>query len=296
MGGAGNDFINAGNDNDVLLGGTGNDGLLGGNGDDVMFGGEGNDTLVGGDGIDTAYFTGMFENYKMLFLSNGYIRVIDNREGSPDGTDHVRKRDCEYLEFSDGVYNVNEENFVKNQHRYKMLIETLLPIEEAGILDLKIEKYENNTFTILSGNSKIGEIIQENDGWTFKGDEKLLPTSKGQSDFNINFPETMDIENMVPNVEAGKLQLKIDKYSEDEFIFLANDVTVGKITNTNDEWAFSGISKTVSAKDGEADYKVTFSEFNLEGYLIDGEMIANYSFDGNAAVDKIKNHNGRLWC
>ena len=54
--GAGNDFIDGGNDGDQLSGGDGDDTVVCGTGDDHIFADGGNDTYYGGEGVDTLDF------------------------------------------------------------------------------------------------------------------------------------------------------------------------------------------------------------------------------------------------
>jgi Ca2+-binding RTX toxin-like protein len=85
------------------LGGTGfGEDLQGGGGDDLLQGRGGNDTLDGGDGVDQAVYSGSRGEYFVTFdaASGDYI-VKDLRQGSPEGTDHVRN--VETFVFADGA-------------------------------------------------------------------------------------------------------------------------------------------------------------------------------------------------
>lgn len=85
---------------DVLLGGDGADAFSGGIGNDNFTGSGGNDTLNGGADSDTAVYSGARASYTILVLSPTSIQVIDNRPGSPDGTDTLDS--IETLQFADG--------------------------------------------------------------------------------------------------------------------------------------------------------------------------------------------------
>ena len=102
-GGAGNDLIAGGLDMDTLLGGTGNDRLLGGSEDDRLQGQSGNDILDGGRGQDEAVFSGALGNYTVT-TSGSVTTVVDNRSGSPEGTDTVTN--VERLRFADQVLDL----------------------------------------------------------------------------------------------------------------------------------------------------------------------------------------------
>jgi Ca2+-binding RTX toxin-like protein len=85
------------------LGGTGlAEDIQGGGGDDLLQGRGGNDTLDGGDGVDQVVYSGSRGEYFITFdAATGTYIVKDMRQGSPDGTDHVRN--VETFVFADGA-------------------------------------------------------------------------------------------------------------------------------------------------------------------------------------------------
>ena len=92
----------------TLIGSTGNNAITGSivadivrgdEGNDTLSGGGGNDSIDGGDGQDTALFSGNFEDY-IITEENGTYTVVDNRDGSPDGTDVLTG--IEVLTFAQG--------------------------------------------------------------------------------------------------------------------------------------------------------------------------------------------------
>ncbi len=85
--------------NDTLTGGSGDDVQRGGAGDDVIMGGAGDDNIAGGAGVDTTVYSGNRADYTVTQLNETTYRVVDNRDGSPDGTDIVRT--VENFEFAD---------------------------------------------------------------------------------------------------------------------------------------------------------------------------------------------------
>ena len=82
---------------DRITGNTDNNNLDGGSGNDMITGGAGNDSLDGGVGIDTALFSGALSDYNVSFTFNG-LRLIDQRAGSPDGTDTLTN--IEFVDFN----------------------------------------------------------------------------------------------------------------------------------------------------------------------------------------------------
>lgn len=61
--------------------------------------GDGNDTIDGGAGTDVVTFSGNQADYTINFLAPNQVQVIDNRPGSPNGTDVLT--DVEFLRFAD---------------------------------------------------------------------------------------------------------------------------------------------------------------------------------------------------
>ena len=78
---------------------TGTDFLFGGSADDVFTISGGTDYIDGGGGVNTMKFNGALANYAISVDSGGFITVVDNRAGSPDGTVVLTK--VQYLQFSD---------------------------------------------------------------------------------------------------------------------------------------------------------------------------------------------------
>jgi serralysin len=69
--------------------------------DNAFSGFTGVSTLDGGGGNDTASFTGQLARYAVTLNSDGSVRFVDTRAGSPDGT--VTIRNMEFFRFSDGL-------------------------------------------------------------------------------------------------------------------------------------------------------------------------------------------------
>jgi Ca2+-binding RTX toxin-like protein len=89
----------------AITGTSHNDVIVGNGGDDELQGGAGNDVLVGGDGSDTAVYSGNLADYTITVdRVSGGLKIIDNREGSPDGTDLLVG--VEQLQFADQLVDV----------------------------------------------------------------------------------------------------------------------------------------------------------------------------------------------
>ncbi|WP_298843888.1 LamG-like jellyroll fold domain-containing protein [uncultured Roseobacter sp.] len=98
-GGSGQDALSGEQGNDLLSGGAGNDTISGGTGDDLLAGQSGDDLIEGGGGTDTITFSGNRSDYTIT-RDGDAITVVDNRPGSPDGTDTVSG--TEVFRFADG--------------------------------------------------------------------------------------------------------------------------------------------------------------------------------------------------
>ncbi|MBE9196579.1 hypothetical protein IQ219_14980, partial [Synechocystis sp. LEGE 06083] len=85
----------------VILGNTGNNSLNGGAGSDTITGGGGNDTIDGGDQADTLKYSGDRSDYTIT-LSGSTYTIVDERGGSPDGTDTITN--VENFQFADGPF------------------------------------------------------------------------------------------------------------------------------------------------------------------------------------------------
>ncbi|MFD0916530.1 peroxidase family protein [Pseudahrensia aquimaris] len=83
-----------------INGTPGEDDLVGNSGNDAIYAFESNDDVegAGGDGADTAHYTGAISDYSFNIVdTDGTLQVIDNRPGSPDGTDLLQN--VELFEF-----------------------------------------------------------------------------------------------------------------------------------------------------------------------------------------------------
>ena len=84
-----------------LTGDGGANVLTGGSGADTITGGGGNDTIDGGGDTDTAVYSGSWTDYTIT-LDGATYTIVDNRGGSPDGTDTVTN--VENFQFSNGTF------------------------------------------------------------------------------------------------------------------------------------------------------------------------------------------------
>jgi Ca2+-binding RTX toxin-like protein len=115
IGNTANNVIWAYNGSDVIDGGAGNDTIYAGTtgtigadtdatGNDTITGGAGNDQIFAGAGIDTVIYSGNRADYTITAVASGFT-IVDNRNGSPDGTDTVFE--AELFQFADGTVQAN---------------------------------------------------------------------------------------------------------------------------------------------------------------------------------------------
>ncbi|MGY2937427.1 Ca2+-binding RTX toxin-like protein [Bradyrhizobium sp. GM6.1] len=84
------DNATGGSGNDTIVGNAAGNILNGGVGNDTLTGGGGNDTIIGGLGSDIAVYSGAEADYAISYnASTQKFTLIDQRAGSPDGTDDV---------------------------------------------------------------------------------------------------------------------------------------------------------------------------------------------------------------
>jgi Domain of unknown function (DUF4347)/Calx-beta domain/RTX calcium-binding nonapeptide repeat (4 copies) len=95
--------LSGANGQDTITGSSLADSINGGNGNDSLTGGAGNDTISGGGGQgDYAVYDGNRSDYTITFNSStSKYTIVDNRSGSPNGTDTVDT--VENFQFADGV-------------------------------------------------------------------------------------------------------------------------------------------------------------------------------------------------
>lgn len=85
------------------IGGIGNDNFLGNIINNEFTGGGGDDTMDGGLGTNTAVYSGPWLNYTITQLGPTTFQVVDNRPGSPDGTD--TDTNMQFFRFSDRTFS-----------------------------------------------------------------------------------------------------------------------------------------------------------------------------------------------
>jgi len=161
----GDDNIDGDKGHDYIDGGAGNDRLNGGQGDDTLIGGAGNDYIDGGpDGRDTAVYGGNYQDYTLTFTagsadSQGYnITVVDNRAGSPDGTDTLRRIDV--IRFADGEFRDGQFYPVIGPSAQVTAVTALSADTGASNTDFITSQASQSVTGTFSGTLGVGDVIQ----------------------------------------------------------------------------------------------------------------------------------------
>lgn len=142
------DLIRGRGGDDTLIGAGGNDTLNGGNGDDRIEVGLGDDQVNGGKGTDTVVFSGNRDDYTIVDLGNGRVRVI-----GADGDNEVSN--TELFEFADMTQTLAE-----------LLVprEPNLTAASLAVDDISLAPGEDSTVTfdlISNGTGNAGESSYE---------------------------------------------------------------------------------------------------------------------------------------
>ncbi|MEP4152640.1 MAG: cadherin domain-containing protein, partial [Lentilitoribacter sp.] len=282
-GGAGDDYITGGDDwvtsdVDVLYGGEGNDTIVSGmnqsvregyetgdqlygeDGDDKLTGGNANDTLVGGAdddqidggaGTDTVVYTGNWSDYTIT-ESGGTYTIVDNRAGSPDGTDTVTN--VENFEFADGTVEVSDlldvgpsdidvsSDSVDENSASGTVVATLSATDNA---------LDSHTYTITNDPSGFFEI---------SGD-KILVKAGADIDFENATSHDVTIEVTDANGNTYSETITIDVNDLDEFdVTAVSDTDSSANTIAEDVSNGDSVGITASATDADgSNNTVTYS-------------------------------------
>ncbi|HET7717584.1 MAG TPA: calcium-binding protein [Bauldia sp.] len=277
--------ITGGSGADVLVVGDGTDALAGGAGNDRFTGAGGDDALDGGADVDTAVFSGARSNYTLLVLSENSIRVIDNRPGSPDGTDTLT--DIEFLEFSDQTLEVViapiDDDFTLAENGVN-----------AGAVSFQDLNGQSVTYAIAAGADGAFFAIDPTTGaLTFKaGPDFEEPTDGGPNNvYNINVSgthsggavETRTIQVTVTNVDGNDIN-----GTKHKDVVNANRTVNGQLKATGEEDLIVGRkgNDKLSGLGGNDTIKGGQGKDKLKGN--DGDDL----LQGSGGNDKLVGHKG----
>ena len=153
-----------GSGDDTLIGNSAANVLSGNGGLDNLMGRAGNDTLNGGGGFDTAVYTGNRADYTVTEIIQGgnvvgYSQVVDNRGGSPDGTDTLNS--IESIRFADQTISVTGNVLVFDQNGN--LVNSFATIQEAVNAS-----FDNYTVVVNAGTYTEQVVIDGLDNFTIQ--------------------------------------------------------------------------------------------------------------------------------
>ncbi|WP_368199057.1 type I secretion C-terminal target domain-containing protein [Aeromonas sp. R7-4] len=277
LGGSGNDYIVSvhgggehfigGLGNDVLVGGdvaTG-DTLDGGTGDDVLVSGLGSDGLYGGTGTDIAVLTGNRADYAIT-KGSGYS--VNDRWFDFSVTEKgvgITKalHDVEYVQFADGVYQINQDTGVLT------LVQPVVvdyPLEVSASLSDR-DGSEVLDSLVLSGMPKGAELYNGNQLLGTVGvDGKLtLTASSGLWSASALDVKLTGLTLRVPGNNAGQVDLKVDA--------VAREVGTDQTSSASDDDSIR--LSYFNATEGEpGDQSRTYgSEHNIVVGDLDGSVV-----------------------
>ena len=126
---------------DVITTYQGTDTIDASSGDDIINAGAGYDRIFGGDGSDTAVYSGKFNDYRFIRISDK-LRIVDLRKTKEDGEDTIKN--IEFIEFSDQTV---EESKVDVSKTYA-----------GNFRDYKFYNKGNGTYEIKSDAGVIDDI------------------------------------------------------------------------------------------------------------------------------------------
>jgi Ca2+-binding RTX toxin-like protein len=225
---------------DYSFGGGGNDILIGNAGDDIFEGGAGNDEIDGWYGDNnTAIYSGNRADYTLEPASGEWWTITDNREGSPDGTDTIRR--IQFLEFADGMVSFADAT-ASNEAPTDISLSSAAVVELAdnatfvGLLTAT-DPDTGDTFTYeftddaggrfgIDGN-KI--VVADGAALDFETDASHDVTVKVTDSGGLSYEKTFTIDVTDVNETPSDVALSPMQVAE----FADNDTVVGTLTATD---------------------------------------------------------------
>jgi Ca2+-binding RTX toxin-like protein len=275
-------------DNTIVGVGAGDNIIDGGAGNDTIAGGTGNDTLDGGIGVDTAVFDGNFSDYAISFDNiNSTYTVVDNRQGSPTGTDTLKN--IEFLNFLDaGNFNI-------------AAVSSIINVENAGLVDLAIVNGNHaildaatHAFTPLTyaGNSISPTSYP---GWSVVGAERVGDTATGDIEYmwksSINQFWYSTNTNIGGYVSGVKLIIKEADFQQD----FNGDGKIGFIESIGTTTLAINAAGEYIANNGGSDINIKYDGSNVKLTSYDGWDIIGAEIDGSDVKAMWKDTNGEYW-
>ena len=285
-GGAGDDILDGRtSDQTILFGGAGNDTLLGsqtlndgswdafngGDGDDIVYGGWGySNYLSGGAGIDTMVYAGAYQTDLSVVWEYGVSLRVEGvtQAGLNEVSGYSERPDkFEYIQFSNGVYNVATRTFTAGQVRISL----------ANLLATPVPAYPGAAQPMILTGTAAAETLTggaANDTITGLGGDDTLIGNAGNDTFR--FTGTAD---GFDSVDGGA--------GNDTITATTNNAVIGLSALTGVEAITAGSFTGVSIAGSSAANTLDFTNGTLTGITkIDGGA-GNDSITGSAGNDTI---------
>ncbi|MCB1518766.1 MAG: cadherin domain-containing protein [Hyphomicrobiaceae bacterium] len=236
---------------DLISGGDGGDTIHGDAGADIIRGDGGDDTIDGGADTDRAVYSGNWSDYTIT-ESGGTLTIVDNRPGSPDGTDTVKN--VEFFAFADGT--VTEAQAVQAAPT-AIAADSLSVDENSGggtlvgtLTTTDVNSLDSFTYALTKDPSGFFEIV---------GD-KLQVKAGAMLDFESvsRYKVTVEVTDAAGATHSEKLRIDVTDLAENIVLTTGDDVFRDKATtetsisgdNGNDRIVGSDKMDTISGDAG----------------------------------------------
>ncbi|MFC3614770.1 Ig-like domain-containing protein, partial [Lutimaribacter marinistellae] len=319
------DHIIGTNGNDLIIGDGDDNQLYGLSGQDTITGGAGNDEIDGGSSTDTAVFFGNRADYTITASTNPDfdLQIIDNRTGSPDGTDLLNS--IAFLQFAD--VSIRDDDALSSA---PIAIDDSFEVssDAPAILDVLANDTDpdGNTLSVseivsqpASGlayivNNRIvfdpkAEFTGENEeavnliyqisdgtGWIDEATVALVVDKKPNIDLALAdwTMTSIDLEEMFPG-EAGTFYLTLGNYGTDSApagnhvsIVLSSDRDV-----SHDDIILTSVAFGALAGGGQE--TVNSLQFTIPTSIVPGTYNIGYVVDINDAISETNESNNVTW-
>lgn len=237
---AGDELTGTDSDNS-LLGRGGDDILDGGAGDDTLTGGAGDDDMRGGEDVDTAVFSGARSDYGIT-VTGGVFVIVDQRDGSPDGTDTVEA--VERFQFADGAVTAAQLPFVRPT---AIAISSNQVVENAAagtvvgrLVATDADAGDTHTFVLAGGAAGQFEIVgdevrvKQGAALDFETQSTLEIEARAIDAVGLAFTQKLSLEVADANEAPTAVVLTNHVASLDENVTLGERVRVADIAVTDD--------------------------------------------------------------
>ena len=237
--------IQTGSGDDTLIGSSADNTLQSNDGDDTLEGRGGDDAIRGGDGNDTAVYSGNWSDYTITVNASDTYTVVDNRPGSPDGTDTVR--DVENFQFADGIVpladllntgptDIDLSNSSVDENAAGAVVGEL-STTDSNALDSHSYTVSDSRFEVVDGDLKLKDGVSLDHETEDTVSVMVTTTDSFGESFNEDFTINVADVNEGPTVTGESVSVELP---QDVFYFTGNsnfgmlDPSTGEVTILGD--------------------------------------------------------------